>query len=320
MAPPPSPTWLLSPARSLSLARPAILAILNLTPDSFAPASRVPDASRARDAALAAVAAGADMLDLGAESTRPGAPPIDEHEQLARLLPSLRAIRAAHATIPISIDTTLPAVARAALDDGADAINDVSAGTDPRAGSPDAMLHLAAQRRAGIVLMHRALPPQSDRYSDQYPHQPPLGDAIEPAVDAVDAFLRARAARATALGIDPRSLIIDPGLGFGKSVEQNLALIAATPRWAPDHRASDAAPPAWAGVLSALSRKSFVGRVGLGRDSAPDERLPATLALSTLHLSLGARLFRVHDVAEHRAALDAAWALHAHRPLLRSLP
>jgi dihydropteroate synthase len=268
------------------------VAILNLTPDSFAGAGPHDDPARACALALAARAAGADAIDLGGESTRPGAARVAPAEQIARVVPALKAMRAERALdgVPISIDTTRAPVAREALDAGADAINDVSGATE----DPE-ILPLAAAHGAGVMLMHRLAPPQADRYSDQYASPPPYADVAR----EVGEFLSARARAALDAGIDHGAIVLDPGLGFGKDVAQNLALIRATPAML------ELGFP----ILSALSRKSFVGRVGLGRDSTPAERLAPTLALSTMHLSLGARLFRVHDVAEHRAALDAAWAL-----------
>ena len=283
--------WRLNDARAVQLDRPRLLAILNLTPDSFADGGRLPTPAHAADAARRARDEGADALDMGAESTRPGAARVPPDEQIRRLIPAVEAVRAAGVDLPITADTTLSSVARTALDAGADAINDVAAGTED-----DAMLALAAERRCGIILMHRLARPTADRYSDRYDAPPAYPGGVVPAVRS---FLEARAAAALAAGVPADRVVLDPGLGFGKSVEQNLELIRATPDLLALGRP----------VLSALSRKSFVGRAGLDRDSDPGERLPATLALSVLHLKAGARLFRVHDVAEHRQALDAAWRL-----------
>ncbi len=269
------------------------MAIINCTPDSFHPDSRAETVERAIELARQSVDEGADLVDIGAESTRPGAQRIDAHEQISRALPVIEAIRAhsgALSTVPISIDTTLLAVARAALDAGADAINDVSAGReDP------GVLALAAERGAGLVLMHRLTTPGRDRYSDQYDEEP----AYEDVVEEVGAELQRATDSALAHGASRRSIVWDPGLGFGKGIDDTLKLIRSTPSLG-----GHGYP-----VLSALSRKSFVGRLSLGRDSEPAERLSGTLALSTLHLHLGARIFRVHDVGPHRQALDAAWAL-----------
>ncbi len=283
-------TWRISPTRAIQLDRPCLFTILNLTPDSFADGGRLTTPGHARDAALRASDQGADGLDLGAESTRPGAARVDPDEQRRRLIPAIEAIRAAGIGLPITADTTRSEVARAALDAGADAINDVSAGTED-----DGMLALAAERSCAIVLMHRLAPPTGDSYSDRYRTDPDYPGGVQ---NAVRSFLARRLAAARSAGVPEEGVLLDPGLGFGKSVPQNLELIRATAGLCSLGRP----------VMSALSRKSFVGRIGLGRDSTPDERLPATLALSALHLGAGARVFRVHDTAPHRQALDAAWA------------
>ncbi|MEX2218535.1 MAG: dihydropteroate synthase [Phycisphaerales bacterium] len=272
------------------LDRPRLVAILNLTPDSFYDGGRLGTVEEAVRAAERAVADGADVLDLGGESTRPGAQRVGPEEQVRRIVPVIGAIRArggAAGDIPISVDTTLAPVARAALDAGADAINDVSAGAED-AG----MFGLAAQRSAGLILMHRLRPPERDSYSDRYAEPPRYGDVAA----EVSAFLRERCAAAGARGVAPGSIVIDPGLGFGKTVEQNLELI---------RRTGELAALGYP-VLSGLSRKSFTGRAAGLAESTPAERLGATLALSVAHLIAGARLFRVHDVAEHRRAVSAA--------------
>lgn len=287
------PSWRVRPDAPIDLSRPRIMAILNVTPDSFADGGRFASPQDVATAARRAVDQGADLLDIGGESTRPGAERVAPDEQIERVVPAVRAIRDAGIKAPISVDTTRSAVARAALDAGADAINDVSAGEED-----DAMLALAAERACGVVLMHRLTPPNQDRYSDQYDRAPAYADVV----DEVGAYLCSRLEDAVRAGVAPESVVVDPGLGFGKSVEQNLALIAGT-----GAIASRTGRP----VLSALSRKSFVGRVSLGRDSDPAERLEGTLALSAAHLLAGARVFRVHDVGEHARALPAAQSLPA---------
>jgi dihydropteroate synthase len=285
--------WHYAASRQLPLDRPRIMAILNITPDSFFDGGSLTSPASALAAALRAVADGADLLDIGGESTRPGAPPIPPDEQQRRIIPVISAIRDAGLTIPISIDTTLAPVASAALSAGANIINDISAGRD------DAdMLPLAAATGAGLILMHRPFKPASDRYSDRYAAaQKPAYDDV---VADVASHLASRAAAALAAGVPRESILLDPGLGFGKSVDDNLALIRSTPVLL-----SLGYP-----ILSALSRKSFVGRISLDRDSTPDERLPGTLALSILHHQAGARVFRVHDVAQHRQALAACHAIN----------
>lgn len=286
-----SAAWLLG-SRSIKLDGPRLIAILNLTPDSFYDGGVLTDVHAAVAAAAKALADGADMLDLGGESTRPGARRISADEQVRRTVPVIEAIRRVGgplATIPISIDTTLAPVARAALDAGADAINDVSAGTED-----DQVFALAAQRRAGLILMHRLRPPDKDSYSNQYTQAPRYRDVV----GTVRELLRTRAIAAMSAGVATERIVVDPGLGFGKTVEQNLELIRRT------RELADLGFP----VLSALSRKSFTGVYGGLRDSIPQERLKPTLKLSVAHLHAGAILFRVHDVAEHAKALSAAWA------------
>lgn len=319
-------SWHIGLGRTLAVDQPRVIAILNVTPDSFSDGGELPTTEAAVYAARRAAGAGASLLDIGGESTRPGAARVPAREQIARILPAITAIRAAGghlAAIPISIDTTLEPVARAALDAGADIVNDVSgASEDPR------VLHLVAERRAGIILMHRERPPELDLYSTQYArgtsHAPFDGDIVARVRDALARML----SRAIDAGIDPQAVILDPGLGFGKSVAENLELIRRTPELLELGRP----------VLSGISRKSFVAAVsahasagrkdtprqpanegpgdGTGSDASghapaplpPKSRLPGTLALSVEHLRAGARLFRVHDVAEHVMALNAAWA------------
>lgn len=287
-------TWQIGNGKAIGLERPAVLAILNVTPDSFSDGGQLPTPDAAAAAAERAVAAGAAGLDVGGESTRPGAEPVSADEQIRRVVPAIEAIRrAVGAGVPIGIDTTLAAVAAAAIDAGADIINDVSAGRDD-AG----MLPLAAARGVGLILMHRLAPPRQDRYSDRYDAPPDYG-AGGGVVRAVRSFLAERVEAACAAGVEPARIVIDPGLGFGKTVEQNLQLIAGTPDLAALGRP----------VLSALSRKSFTARAaGMGPQTPPRERLAATIGLSVAHLAAGARVFRAHDVGEHVRALGAAWA------------
>lgn len=282
-----NPCWRLG-TRDISLARPAIMGIVNVTPDSFADGGKFADVDGAVRGALQLASEGAAILDIGGESTRPGAQSVPEEEQIRRVVPVIRGIRDADPGVAITVDTTRSRVALAALDAGADGINDVSAGTDD-----PGMMDLAAAKGAGIILMHRVRPPSEDQYSDRYTAAPVEGDIVE----VVGRWLRERVGVALAAGIAMDRIIIDPGLGFGKTVEQNLALIAGTSQLA------GVAP-----VLSALSRKSFVGRVSLERDSVPGERLEGTIGLSVLHLMRGARLFRVHDVRPVKVALTAAFA------------
>ncbi|MCB9845713.1 MAG: dihydropteroate synthase [Phycisphaeraceae bacterium] len=292
--------WQLANDRALDITSGVVVAILNATPDSFHAHSRTPSPPEALARARLALEQGAHMLDIGGESTRPGAASIPADVQIARVVPVIEAIRRDPGPLshsPISVDTSLAPVARAALDAGADAINDVSAGRD----DPD-MLPLVADRGAGIVLMHRLTRPAHDQYSHQYRSPPSYGDVVAD----VREFLRARAAAATDAGISPDRIVLDPGLGFGKSVEQNLELVRSTPVLL------ELGFP----IMSAASRKSFLGVIGHGPGHAigPAQRLPASVALSVMHWTLGARLFRVHDVAEHAQALSAVRAIHGDPP------
>ncbi|MDP1662039.1 MAG: dihydropteroate synthase [Phycisphaerales bacterium] len=287
--------WRITPTSSLDLspgAEPQILGILNVTPDSFSDGGRWSALDAAVAQAERMLAAGAFGVDIGGESTRPGAQRIRADEQTRRVVPVIEAVRrVVGPNATISIDTTRAEVARAALDAGADAINDVSGGEeDP------AMLPLAAARACGIILMHRGTSPELDSYSTSYgkpgERTPPHGTAIDIVV-LVKHRLEQMAARAVAAGIAWESIVLDPGLGFGKTVEQNLELVRRTEELVALGRP----------VMSGLSRKSFAARAaGLPDETPPAQRIDATVALSQGHREAGARLFRVHDVKEHAAA------------------
>lgn len=291
----PCHSWRLAHGKSISLDRPRIMAILNITPDSFADGGKHETVESALAAAARFVHEGTDIIDIGGESTRPGASRVAAAEQIRRVVPIISAIRAQPGllgSIPISIDTTLSDVAQAAIDAGADAINDVSGGREDTR-----ILRVAAETNAGMILMHRLRPPETDSFSDQYA-APPISGEMFPIVRDALADMTIAAASA---GLARDSILIDPGLGFGKTVEQNLELIRRTP---------DLVRVLRLPLLSALSKKSFVGRVSLGRDSTPHERLSGTLALSALHCRFGATVFRVHDVQPHREALNAVFSLN----------
>ncbi|MBX3358504.1 MAG: dihydropteroate synthase [Phycisphaeraceae bacterium] len=288
--------WRVSAARRVSLARPVVLAILNLTPDSFSDGGTYPTIESALEGARAAVGLGADALDIGGESTRPGARAVPEEEQIRRTAPLIAAIRRERGLdhVPITIDTTRSAVAAAAIEAGADGINDVSGGTED-----EGMLRLAAGAGAGVVLMHRLATPERDVYSDRYGANEPDYSGAGGVVGAVRAFLAARVGAALAAGVAREGIVVDPGLGFGKTVGQNLELIRRT-----GELASLGYP-----VLSGLSRKSFTARAGgLAEGTPARERLAPTIALTVAHLAAGARIFRVHDVGPVVEALRAAEA------------
>ncbi|TVS07917.1 MAG: dihydropteroate synthase [Phycisphaerales bacterium] len=288
------PTWSLAHGRSLVLDRPRIVAILNTTPDSFHEASRTGSVAETVDRAHRFAQEGADMLDIGGESTRPGAERVPPAEQVRRVVPVIRAIRESSGPasgLPISVDTTLAEVAREAILAGADAINDVASGSED-----DAVFALAAEHGAGLILMHRLRPPDADSYSDRYTQPPAYTDVVA----EVGAFLRQRALAALRAGVGPASIVIDPGLGFGKTVGQNFELIA---------RTAELAAIGYP-VMSAASRKSFVGAAASpGRETAPAERLAGSLAVSIEHARLGALLLRVHDPKEHAEAMRTVLAI-----------
>ncbi|WP_029030745.1 dihydropteroate synthase [Salinarimonas rosea] len=249
-------------------ARPLVMGILNVTPDSFSDGGlhAAHDAAIARGRAMAGE--GADVIDVGGESTRPGAVPVDADEELARVGPVLDAL-CPGLDVPVSIDTYKAAVAREAVRRGAVVVNDVWAlGRDP------AMADAVAETGAALVIMH-------NRESI---------DADLDIVAEVERVLDAALARAARAGIPEDRILVDPGIGFGKTVEQNLACLRALPRLAALGRP----------ILLGVSRKSLFGRL-LGR--AVDERLPATLATNIAGVLAGAAVIRVHDVAPHVDAL-----------------
>ncbi len=265
----------------LVLDRVALVGVLNATPDSFSDGGRYLDPARAAAAAEEMAGDGATMLDLGAESTRPGARPVPAEEESRRLLPVLRAVRAA-VRLPISVDTTKAVVARQALAEGADLLNDVSAGRfDP------AMLPLCAERGVPIVLMHMQGTPVTMQVDPRY------GDVVA----EVAAFLEERAHAALAVGVAPDAIVLDPGIGFGKTVAHNCALLARL-----DLVASLGYP-----VLVGVSRKGFIGELLGGR--ATGERLHGTAAAVALAVARGARLVRVHDVGAMRDVVRVAEAV-----------
>jgi len=227
------------------------------------------------------------VIDVGGESTRPGAGRVEAVEQIRRVVPVIARLRL-RSNVAISIDTTSAEVAEAAFGAGADLVNDVSSGTeDP------AMFPLVARQGAGIVLMHRLVAPGGDRYSDRYDVEPSYGDVVRD----VASFLLARVEAATAAGIARESIALDPGLGFGKSVAQNYELLA---------RTSELAALGHPVVVGA-SRKSFLGAVS-GR-SDPEQRIIGSVVAAVAAFGGGARIVRAHDVGAHREALLVAHAV-----------
>ncbi len=252
------------------------MGILNVTPDSFSDGGDYFDTSEAIDHGLALAASGADVIDVGGESTRPGAEPVSEADELDRVVPVVEAL-ARSVGVRISVDTTKAAVARAAAEAGATLINDVSAS-----------LHaVAADAGCGWIAMHRQGTSATMQDDPSY----------EDVVGEVEAFLADRAAAASAIGVE--EIWVDPGIGFGKTTVHNLALLAATDRLA------RVGPPLVIGV----SRKRFTAEITARSDASPtgdvamDQRLEASLAAATFAMDQGAAMVRVHDV---RPTVEAA--------------
>lgn len=264
---------------SLSLDRPVVMGILNVTPDSFSDGARFTDSGAAVDHALAMVDEGADLIDIGAESTRPGAEPVDAEEEWDRLAGTIEPL--ARRGVTVSIDTMKSEVAGRALEAGAAVVNDVSA----LRASPD-IAGLCVRTGAGLVLMHMRGEPRTMQEDTRY----------DDLVGEISTWLTERADVALDAGCDAAQIVIDPGLGFGKSAEGNLELLA---------RTGDFARLGYP-VLVGPSRKSFIGET-LG--VPVEERLEGTLAACQAALERGARIFRVHDAGAARRALDMAEAI-----------
>jgi dihydropteroate synthase len=257
---------------------PLVMGIVNVTPDSFSDGGQFLDAEAAIAHGRELMAEGADILDIGGESTRPGADPVDAGEEIRRVMPVIEALAADGARV--SIDTTKAEVARRALDAGATIVNDVSAFRfDPELPA------VVAEAGATCVLMHMLGEPRTMQKDPRY----------EEVVTDVKGFLEERIAYATGAGVDEQNIWVDPGIGFGKTLDHNLELIARL-----DEIAAIGRP-----VVFGASRKSFLGKL-TGRQV--DERLAGTIAANIIAHERGARVFRVHDVAPTVDALKVAAA------------
>jgi dihydropteroate synthase len=268
-------------ARLLEGPGPFIMGIVNATPDSFSDGGRYLALADAVSGAERMAEDGADLIDLGGESTRPGAPAVAVDEELRRILPVIERLRARGFRLPISVDTSKGDVARAALAAGADIVNDVRGGDDPQ------VLAVVAAAGAPYVLMH-------SRGAAGDTQRAVYRDVVADVVDE----LRAAILRAEAGGVAPDGIVIDPGLGFSKTAGQNLALL----------RRLDALRALGKPLLVGPSRKSFIGAV----TGAPvDERLAGTLAAVTACVLAGVEIVRVHDVREARQAAQVAAAIRS---------
>ena len=263
--------------------RPVLgMGIVNVTPDSFSDGGKFFDASAAVEHGLKLVAQGAEILDVGGESTRPRATPVGEAEELRRVIPVIEQL-AARVKIPISIDTMKPAVARAAIAAGASIVNDVAANRED-----DAMARVVADSGAGYVLMHMQGTPQTMQIKPVY------ADVVR----AVGDFFFQKIQRLSDCGIAREQVIVDVGIGFGKTLEHNLLLLGALRSFTKLERP----------LLLGVSRKSFIGKL-LGAET-PD-RLPAALACAALAVEAGVQVIRTHDVAETLQAVRMTEAILA---------
>jgi dihydropteroate synthase len=268
----PSPVLLRCADKTLDLSSPLVMGVLNVTPDSFSDGGRFFSPAAAVEQGLHMAGEGAAILDVGGESTRPGAQPVSADEELRRILPVIERLRALTAAV-ISVDTSKPEVMRAAAAAGAGFINDVRALREPGA------LEAAAASGCGLCLMHMQGEPGTMQVAPHY----------DDVVAEVRAFLAARVAACREAGIDAARLTVDPGFGFGKNLAHNLTLLRHLPTLVAD------GPP----VLVGLSRKSSVGKL-TGREAG--DRLHGSVALAVIAALKGARIIRAHDVA---ATVDA---------------
>ena len=264
----------------LDLAHPKVMGIINVTPDSFSDGGRYVSSAAAIEHAQQLIADGADLLDIGGESTRPGAAEVSEQEELDRVLPVIEGLRGCE--VPLSIDTWKPGVMRAALKAGASLVNDVNA-LQARGA-----LQAVADSDAAVCLMHKQGTPQTMQ------QQPRYADVVA----EVCGFLRARIAAAETAGIARARIVIDPGFGFGKALTHNLDLL----------RHLDALRALGVPVLAGLSRKSMLGAL-TGR--AVDDRVAASVAAALLAVQRGAAIVRVHDVRETVDALKVLMAVNS---------
>jgi len=263
--------------------RPAlVMGVLNITPDSFSDGGKFLDPDQAVAHALELVAQGADILDIGGESTRPGATPVSEAEELRRVIPVLERL-AQRIAVPLSIDTMKPAVARAALAAGASLVNDVAAHR-----APDTMWDVVAEFQAGYVAMHMQGTPQTMQVNPAYTD----------VVREVEAFFRERLERLTKAGISLDQVVLDVGLGFGKTLEHNLQLLASLEVFTKLGRP----------LLLGASRKSFIGRL---HHREATQRLPGSLACACRAVTAGVQMIRTHDVAETVQAVRVTEAVLA---------
>lgn len=263
--------------------KPLIMGILNVTPDSFSDGGKYSELELAVEQAKKMLDEGVGIIDIGGESTRPGAEAVCQEEQIIRVVPVINEIRKQLSeTIPISIDTTLSEVAKAALDVGATMINDISAGQNDKS-----ILQLASKRSVPIILMHMQGTPGTMQDNPHY------DDVVSEVIEK----LRKRVEEALNAGIKKENIVVDPGIGFGKRRADNINLLAHL-----DKLVELGYP-----VLLGASRKRFMG--SLCSVTEPSELVIATAVTTAMGVMSGVQIFRVHDVMENRQAVDVAWAI-----------
>jgi dihydropteroate synthase len=258
-----------------------IMGVLNVTPDSFSDGGEFLTADKATERGLQMAAEGAHIIDVGGESARPGAEPVTVDEEHRRVIPVIKNLRR-KLDVPISIDTSKADVARAALEAGASIVNDVTGGR-----GDDQMLPLVAETKSGFIIMHMQGTPRTMQIQPRYTD----------VVAEISEFFRQQYALAIGLNIDPMAIAFDPGIGFGKTLDHNLELLAQLERLRPHDRA----------LVVGVSRKSFLGKL-IGSPEISDRLVPG-LALTSLLRARGADVFRVHDVKENVYALRVTEAI-----------
>jgi len=271
--------WRLA-SREVKLNRPLVMGILNVTPDSFSDGGLYLSKEEAVRRGLEMIEQGADMVDVGGESTRPYADPVTETMELGRVVPVVQEL-ASRSPVPISVDTRHPEVARAALEAGAEIVNDVSGLCDPR------MVEVVSEARAGVVLMHMLGDPRT--MQDRPSYEDVVGD--------ISLFLEERMREAIGSGVEERAIMLDPGIGFGKSVEHNLQIIMRLREFRCLGRP----------LLIGASRKGFIGKV-LGQEAK--DRKEGSLAVASVAMMNGANVLRVHDVKETTMVARMVDAVH----------
>ncbi len=261
---------------------PRIMGVVNVTPDSFHPSSRNESCDMAVATASRMYSEGADWIDVGGESTRPGSSPVSVDRELSRVLPAIVAIREEHPDLCISVDTRRAEVARSALESGADMVNDVSALEDP------SMIEVIVEHDCHVCVMHMKGMPENMQNDPRYT------DVVE----EVSTYLGRKTSRLVEAGVSPERILVDPGIGFGKTLDHNISLLSSGREVVPERKM---------GLMWGVSRKSMFQEL-LGRENS-DERLAGSLGVAAVSVEKGVDIIRVHDVIEHSDTFAAMKAV-----------